>query len=104
MNTRTGLVSRTLPVHLMEGALKKNKMASSGDNQNTLGGNFSIDDAFESDEEDPIRVYGATTDRTPFREKRRPDDVKVEVEEHNEQVSNFCFESESSWSKFISDE
>ena len=78
----------------------KNKMASS-ENQNTLGGNFSIDDAFESDEEDPIRVYGATTDRTPFREKRRPDDVKVEVEEHNEQVSNFCFESESSWSKFI---
>ena len=78
-----------------EGALKKNKMASS-ENQNTLGGNFSIDDAFESDEEDPIRVYGATTDRTPFREKRRPDDVKVEVEEHNEQVSNFCFESESS--------
>ena len=63
-------------------------MTSAGENQSTRGGNFSIDDAFESDEEDPIRVYGATTDRTPFREKR-PDDVKVEVEEPNEQVSMF---------------
>ena len=63
-------------------------MAATG-GESALGGTFSIDDAFESDEEDPIRVYGATTDRTPFREKRRPDDVKVEVDEHNEQVGIF---------------
>ena len=58
--------------------------------ENKLGGGFTIDDAFESDEEDPIRVYGTTSDRQPFREKRRPENVKVE--EHNEQVSVYSRE------------
>ena len=39
-------------------------------------GKFSIDDAFESDEEDPIRVYGSTTESAPLRSKRRPEDQK----------------------------
>ena len=43
--------------------------------ENKLGGGFTIDDAFESDEEDPIRVYGTTSDRQPFREKRRPENA-----------------------------
>ncbi len=66
------------------------------DSENKLGGNFTIDDAFESDEEDPIRVYGsrATTERSALTEKRRPEDVKVEVDEHHEQVSrNIFFDS-----------
>ena len=40
------------------------------------GNKFSIDDAFESDEEDPIRVYGSTTESAPLRSKRRSDDSK----------------------------
>lgn len=44
------------------------------------GGKFSIDDAFESDEEDAIRIYGSTTESRPFKGKTRysslPDDSK----------------------------
>ena len=39
-------------------------------------GKFSIDDAFESDEEDPIRVYGSTTESAPLQSKRRPEEQK----------------------------
>ena len=56
--------------------MKAAKMAS---------GKFSIDDAFESDEEDPIRVYGSTTESLPLKGKTRysslPDDTKDEDHE-----------------------
>jgi len=32
-----------------------------------MAAKFSIDDAFESDDEDPIRIYGSTTDHVPFK-------------------------------------
>ena len=35
-------------------------------------GKFSIDDAFQSDDDDPIRIYGSTTDSEPLHGKRRP--------------------------------
>ena len=42
-----------------------------------MSAKFNIDDAFQSDDEDPIRVYGSTCDNTPLnlRGKRRPDSV-----------------------------
>ena len=36
---------------------------------------FTIDDAFQSDEEDPIRVYGATNESAPLRQKRKLGDI-----------------------------
>lgn len=45
---------------------------------------FSIDDAFEEDNEEMIRVYGATTERSPLKPKNRnfvSDDVLVRIEE-----------------------
>ncbi len=45
-------------------------------------GKFSIDDAFESDDEDPIRIYGSTTESLPLKGKTRysslPDEPKEE--------------------------
>ena len=38
---------------------------------NKMAGKFSIDDAFESDEEDPIRLYGSTSDHVPLKGKTR---------------------------------
>ncbi len=60
------------------------KMAADGGE-----GKFTIDDAFESDDEDPIRVYGATTEIAPLRGKsRQQDDPQTEAEEreNHEQV------------------
>ena len=45
---------------------------------------FSIDDAFEEDDEEMIRVYGSTTERSPLKPKNRnfvADDVLVRIEE-----------------------
>lgn len=48
---------------------------------------FSIDDAFEEDTEESIRVYGSTTDRSPLKPKNRNfaagDSVTVNVENPN---------------------
>lgn len=48
-------------------------------------GKFSIDDAFESDEEDPIRVYGSTTESAPLRSKHRVDEQK-ETQDYTREV------------------
>ena len=44
-------------------------------------GKFSIDDAFEleSDEEDPIRVYGSTTESVPLKGKTKYTSLEEEV-------------------------
>ena len=43
-------------------------------------GQFSIDDAFESDDEDHIRTYGSTTEHMPLRKKVRPPATDKEQE------------------------
>lgn len=47
------------------------------------GKQFSIDDAFEEDNEEMIRVYGSTTERSPLKPKNRnfSDNVVVRIEE-----------------------
>lgn len=56
-------------------------------------GKFTIDDAFQSDDDDPIRLYGSTTDSVPLRGKRRPSDSdsRAERQSNREVVGLFTF-------------
>lgn len=53
----------------------KLKMAGSMNGQNK----FSIDDAFDENSDEPIRVYGSTTDRSPHISKHKSVDIDSNV-------------------------
>jgi hypothetical protein len=52
---------------------------------------FTIDDAFEEENDDAIRVYGSTTERSPLKQKNRnimsEDSIIVRVEDPDRSAS-----------------